>query len=176
MPFEPLVFGRVDEPPALELGAEPTRDHAALDDGRRRPGVEVEHDQVDRAVGAVGDRAPLGHVQLQRGEVGDPDRVARSSTTSCSMNSGPLDLSARGTRTQCAHVGRLAGGVLLEKRLAVDPVGVAGHGQRASLQVWQEDRGDVQVVPDDIGLGEAGLRVEHLVEVRHGEAACRPPR
>src|SRR6185503_1625712 len=60
----------------------------------------------------------------------------------------------------------VAGAVLLEEVLALDAVREADHGQRPVAEVGDERRADPRVVVDDFTLGEAGLRIEDLVEVR----------
>ena len=72
-------------------------------------------------------------------------------------------------------VGPVLGAALLEEVLALDAVGPARHGQRPAGEVG-EDRGrDPRVVVDHLALGEAGLRVEDLVEIGDRQRAGRRP-
>ena len=59
--------------------------------------------------------------------------------------------------------------VLLEERLALDPVGEPLHRQWPLPEVGQHHRGDAHVVVDELTLGEAIGGKEHLLEIRYGE-------
>jgi hypothetical protein len=50
--------------------------------------------------------------------------------------------------------------------LALDAVRIADQGHRTAAQVREQHRRDPGVVVEDLALGEAGLWVEDLVEVR----------
>src|SRR4029078_841615 len=62
--------------------------------------------------------------------------------------------------------------VLLEEVLAGDAVGIADDGQRPVAEVGQQRRGDPGVVVSHLALGDPGLRVEDLVEVRDRQPAA----
>ena len=64
-------------------------------------------------------------------------------------------------------VGPVLGAALLEEGgvAVVDALGEAAQGQRPPGQVGDDRRRDLGVVVDHLALGEAGLRVEDLVEV-----------
>ena len=63
--------------------------------------------------------------------------------------------------------------VLHPVALAVDAVGMRVHGERAVLVVRDHDRGDLDVVADQVSLGVAVFREEQLVQV--GEVHDAPP-
>ena len=117
--------------------------------------------------------------------------VARASTTG--KRSSPLLARTRGrdpvvgTVTVRTHDGVPAGRVLLEERLVAGAVRPADPGHGAVGEVRQHHRRDLGVVVQDLGLGGAGARVHHLLEVdqrQHGgrrprrgsRCASRPPR
>ena len=61
---------------------------------------------------------------------------------------------------------RVTGDLLLPEPGAFDSVGVALQRQRSAAKVWQEVRRDRDVVADQVALGDAVGRPEHLVQVR----------
>ena len=81
------------------------------------------------------------------------------------------DRRRRGRRARAPSdpVGPVRRAALLEERLAVDAVGEAPQRDAAVAEVRQHRRRDADVVVDDLALGEPGLGVEHLVEVRQLE-------
>ena len=62
--------------------------------------------------------------------------------------------------------------VLFVEKHSGDAVGIALESERASRQMWQQHRGDADVVVDDLSLGEAALGVEDLVEVTERETTA----
>ncbi len=168
IPFEPLVFGEALELPGLEQLAQQQRHVGALHDRRRRTRIEVERQRG-------GPRDVLGQrqrgVQLQVGEVGEPDergQVARQRE---------VDRALAGHDRHGLHpVGPVRRGLLLVEELLVHAVRVALQRQRAVAQMRQQHRRDARVVVDHLALGEAHGGVEHLVQVREPEASApRPP-
>ena len=75
MPFDPDVFANGVSPSSASSSrsSRATSQHCAIVGGRA--GVEVEHEQVGARLAArAGGDPPLRHVQLERGEVGQPDQ------------------------------------------------------------------------------------------------------
>ena len=142
----------------LEHPLQPQPDAAALDDRRRRPRIEVEdhHRGRGQRLGAV----HLG-VQLQGGEVGEPDE-RRQVVADAELD----DLLRQRHRRDRDPVGPVRRALLLEEALVLDAVGEAHAGERAALEVGEQHRRDRRVVLDDVALREAGLGIEDLVEVR----------
>jgi hypothetical protein len=66
----------------------------------------------------------------------------------------------------------VGGDPLLEEALALDPVRITDPGQSTVVEVRQQRRSDPGVVVDDLALGEAGLGIEDLVEVRDRQPAA----
>src|SRR2546430_9244120 len=71
---------------------------------------------------------------------------------------------------------------LLVEEVSLHPVRVANHVEKPPAQMRQCEGGDVEVVPDDVALGEATLWEEELVRVgerdlvvadTHGSESCR---
>ena len=109
------------------------RDLAALGDGGRLAGVEVE----DHQRGRVGIDGPgHGSVQLERRQVGRPDdgghRVEHAVADGAAVVSG----AGRGADP----VGPVLGAALLEEALAVDPVREAAQGEASVAEVGQQRR------------------------------------
>src|SRR5262245_32616815 len=69
--------------------------------------------------------------------------------------------------------GSEAGRVLLEERLSLDPVRVAGHHERTIAQVAKDPGGDRPVVRDQVSFGVSVLRPEDLLEVREPDGLAR---
>ena len=126
----------------------------------RRAGVEVEDD--GGRVPRVGHR-PLVGVQLERGEVGEPDERGELLDHAALVPAAGHD---RLGRHPLRMVGRAA---LLEEPLAVGAVGRPHQRGRAARQVGEHHRRDPPVVVDDVGFLEARGGVENLVEVREGQ-------
>src|SRR5664280_3560865 len=74
-----------------------------------------------------------------------------------------------GTLTFRIHSGGVYRRVLLEERALVAAGGTPLHGQRPISKVRQHDPGHLCVVVDHLPFGEAGGRVEHFLEIGHGE-------
>ena len=159
-----------------QLLAQHHRDPGALHHRRRRPRVQVQDEEVRAAHRAPGADGPLGHVQLERGQVGGPDE--RGEVVDHDVVDGLAVLAAPGHRQPHGPdpLRRAAGGVLREEPLAVHTVRVALEGDRPVAQMWQQDVGDAGVVVDDLALGEPGLGIEHLVEVGQRPAGAPRPR
>ena len=156
---------------AGEDGPGPFRDSRAVGQTHARTRVQVEHEPVRREPGTVGPESPLGRVKLQARDL----RQVRE----CSdlLHDGVV-LRARGVRDRHAGepCGRARLQVLDEERCArslsgPDTVRPALAGDRAIPQMGQEHRCDRRVVADDVRLGGAGLRVEHLVQSRQPQRA-----
>ncbi|TMF63913.1 MAG: hypothetical protein E6I14_04445 [Chloroflexi bacterium] len=70
-------------------------------------------------------------------------------------------------------LGMRHGHALLVEKVALDPVGVPLHLHRTARHVMQDSVGDVDVVLDEIALGQAHLGEEDLVEIGDLDlAAC----
>ena len=61
--------------------------------------------------------------------------------------------------------------LFVEERL-IHAVRVALHGERTIFQMREQDRRDPDVVIDELSLGEPGLRVQHLVQIRDRQFAA----
>src|SRR5208283_493565 len=57
--------------------------------------------------------------------------------------------------------------VLLVEVLGIHAIGIALHGERPAVQVRQQHGSNAHEIVDDLSLGEPGLGIEHLIEVRH---------
>jgi hypothetical protein len=149
----------------LEGLAQAARHLGALDDRGRRARVEVEGDDRGR-LDVVVERER--RVQLEVGEVGEPHErrqvVAEAEVDRARVVAAP-------DRRRLHPVGPVARALLLVEVLAGDAVRVALERQRAVVQVRQDGRRDARVVVDQLPLGEAGLGIEDLVEVRERQAA-----
>ena len=64
--------------------------------------------------------------------------------------------------------------MLLVEGITIDAVGVPPHGEGPVLNVGQHHRGDLDVVIDEVPLGETGFGEENLVEIRHRESSRSP--
>ena len=159
------------EPHVREDLAAPCGHPGALRQPRPLAGVQVEDQPVGRGRGERVVEAPLGRVDLERGELGEPDqdrrlvhqRVGRGAVAVLDVGAGdPL----RGVALEVLaeeHLPRGLGG-----SHAVDPA-LAGGGAAGRLR--HHHRGDAVVVVDHLALGGAGLRVEDLVEIRQLQPA-----
>src|SRR5205814_4213311 len=58
---------------------------------------------------------------------------------------------------------------LLEERLVINPVGEPAHRDAAVAEMRQQRRRDARVVVDHLALGEPGLGIQDLLEVRELE-------
>ena len=150
-----------------ELGehvAQQQRHLAALREPRGRPRVEVEREH-GRRVRILGEGK--GGMQLEVGEVGQPHQGREV------VAEHELDRAVAGADRLRPHPLRRVRGLLLLVEVALlHAVGVALQRERATAQVRQQRRRHARVVVDDLALGEAGGRVEHLVEV--GQAQLAP--
>ena len=135
------------------------RARGALDLGEVVVGrIEVDHQPVGM-VDPIGAREPdvEGQAGLV-GEVGERRRIARQHV---------LDLAVLLGDARAADPARKVGaGVLLHEALGPDAVGEALERERAAGEVGQHDRRDPPVVAEQIALGQAGLREQHLGGVR----------
>ena len=61
------------------------------------------------------------------------------------------------------------------EEVTVDAVRVAHHVERPTAQVRQGAAGDVEVVLDEVALGQPGLREEELVRVRDRDLVSAYP-
>ena len=78
-------------------------------------------------------------------------------------------LRSPGPSTVSSHSGRWPGQRFSKNELPSTPSGNRRSVTPRSARCGHHHRGDAGVVVDDLGLGGAGLGVEHLVEVRQGE-------
>ena len=93
--------------------------------------------------------------------------AASRTTISCAVRPD-----GKRSSTVSIHSGRDSGRALLEEELALGPVHVALEGHRAARRPRAAPLGDRQVVPDEVELGVAGSREEHLVRVGDGDLAA----
>ena len=159
-PLRARGLGEGLETDALEELAHPEPDLAAVHDRCGRSGIEVEHHHR-RPIDRGGERER--GVQLEVGEVGGPDERGNV------VGQAEVDVAlvvAAPDRRGLHPLRAVRGALLLVEELALDAVGVALHGQRPAVQVRDQDRRHARVVVDHLALGEAGLRIEDLVEVR----------
>ena len=56
--------------------------------------------------------------------------------------------------------------IFFVKKHAADAVGITLHGERAASQMRQQDGSDAHVIVDHLSLGESGLGIQHLIEIR----------
>ena len=109
---------------------------------------------------------PERHVELDRPEIGRPGQ--RGNVVDHCVGDDVLAVVGRDIHR--GHpLRRVRRDVLLEEELALDAVGKSLHRQRPLPNVRQHDRSDADVVVDELTLGEAALRKEHLLEIRDGE-------
>lgn len=159
---DPLLPRGLDERPEPVLLQAVPDDAGDLDHAvevERRLGVDVDEEEVGGVVG----RGPReGRVELERGDVREPDErvgvVAEDEADVPPRGLGPVGegLDERG------RAGRR---VLLEEAPCPDAAGEAVEGQRAITEVREEERGDAEVVLDHVQLGKAGVGIEHPVGV-----------
>ena len=118
-------------------------------------GVEVEH-QTGRRAGLefftfsrpLGDEAPLRHVHLERGLLGDPRQPVGAVDDRIRRRPGPVRNAGAGQ-----PIGSRRGQLLFEKRRLLDAIGPALAGGRAPGDVRHHHLGDIGVVVEDVGLG-----------------------
>ncbi len=169
MPFDPDVLATGVESALGQQFAKQQRNLATLADIGRCAGIEIEDDQVGARFAASRRNVPLRNVQLQRCEIGQPDQGGEL------LDDDEVDRLAIHRRAgygqgHGANPGRRAARrVLLEEERAVDAVGIALDRQRPPGQVRKQHRRHAGVVVDDLAFGEAGLRIEHLVEIRQAK-------
>ncbi len=107
-------------------------------------------------------------VQLQVGEVAQPhERRQVLAQAVVDLALGAPAPHGRGLDP----VGAVGGALLLIEVLPLHAVRIALERQRPVAQVPQQHRRDLRVVVDQLGLREAGVRVEHLLEVRQPQRA-----
>jgi hypothetical protein len=140
-------------------------DRRALGHRRRRTGIEIEDDGAGR-VDVPGQRHR--RVQLDGGHVGRPHE--RGGLVELAVVDGAVAIARPGRGGQ--PVRAVLGAPLLEEARLVDAVGPAPQSEGAARQVGHHHRRDAVVVVDHLGLGEAGLGVQHLVEVAEGDPAA----
>ena len=158
------------QPDAVEHLLDAQRHLRALEQRDVRPGVEIEDHSIGHAIDFVRDvglarrQRPLRHVQLQRGLLCEPDQLG-------ARGQHRVDhLAVAVVQTDPAEPFRsVVGQVLLEERGRVHTVRPPLAGHRPVTDVRQHHRADVAVVLDDLRLDGPGCRVDHLVEVGHGD-------
>ena len=165
--LQPLGAGRLDEArqaEVLEQALQPQR-HAG---STRRtsagaPGSRSNTIEVGRS-GASAQRER--RVQLDRGEVGQPHERRQV------VGERVVDrLAARGQRRRAHPVRAVRRRLLLEERLASTPSGQRVTVSARPCRCGSSTGATARVVVDHLALGEARLRVEHLVEVRQLQLA-----
>ncbi len=151
--------GRLDQARQAEVGEQfaqrERRVHGVAEPVRR---IEVEEHLVG-ALGPVdaGEPGMQGHSRLI-GQV-EQRRLVRAQDVG--------DLAVLLRHRHPLHPGRgVRRGGLLEERARLDPVRVAGQGERTVVQLREHPPGHRAVVLDQLALGDPGLGEEHLVQVR----------
>jgi hypothetical protein len=150
--------------------------------GRPAPGGEVAVGRVEVEDDAVG-RLEVGHPC--RPAVDRDDRLIGQEGEGGAVAAG--DVHARAAVRTGLGAWRLDGArevrhvvlaVLLHEAAAVDAVREALDGERAALELGQQQVGDVEVAVDEVGLGDPVVREQHLVGPRrfHRVALEVPPR
>ena len=153
------------EPVGVEEVAQQEGDLAARHEVGRRAGIEVDDEQVGLADPAARTDLPLGDVQLEGGEVGQPDEGGEPVDDDVLDLLGAAGASRRGDLDRTHPRGVPRGAFFSKKGCLWTPFGPALAGQRAVGETREEYGGDPRVVVDDLALGEARVREEHLVEV-----------
>jgi hypothetical protein len=161
--LEPLRPARLDpafQAEALEQIADPDRHLRAIGRVGRLAGIEIEQD-LRRAAHLL----PLGQerMQLEIGQVPDP-RQAREIVHDQVVD--PRRVAAAGHLRGLDPRRPVFRRALLVEELRVHAVGVALHRQRPVFQVRQQHRRDLREIIDHLALGEAGVGIEDLVEIR----------
>jgi hypothetical protein len=160
-------------PVAPDVFGEPEFVHDVLDDAGDLadvlPGVPLARIEIDQQVVRtldVVDPAMPG-VQVDTTEVGDPGEPGGV------VDDGKVDPVPAGENdvNGLEPVGMGIRDALLVEEESVHAVGVAEHLHRPLANVRQHLLGHVEVVLDEVALREAGLREEHLVEVRESNLA-----
>ena len=109
-------------------------------------------------------------MELERGELRHPDQRRQVvAEAEVDLAAAAADVRSAPSRTQS---GRCVGQFFSKKWLAPRRRREAPQRQRPVAEVGEERVGDPRVVVDDLALGEAGLRVEDLVEVGELEPAA----
>ena len=124
--------------------------------------VEVEHDAGRGAHRRV-NKAPLRHMHFQGRLLGDPGQPLGG--VDDRVDGGPAAMRDRAPRQPLRRRRRE---LLLEERLLRNTIGPAFAGHGTARDVRQHGVGDGQVIVENVGLGRAGRRIEHLVGV------CQP--
>ncbi len=133
------------------------RDPAAVDDRRRISRIEV--DDHRGGMGGVGER-PLVGVELQRGEVGEPDERGHLVDHAALR---PARRFVAGSGVDPFRMVRWA--VLLEEAGPVRTVRRPHQRRRPAGQMGEDRGANPAVVVDDLGFAETGGGVQDLVEV-----------
>jgi hypothetical protein len=160
---------RIEAHPAQHR-AHDLRDLDALRQAGSLTGVEVEHESVRVLAGPVAAEPPLRNVDLERGDLREPDESREIVDERIVVDVvGMLDAAP------LHPVRRSVVEVLLEEDLAgllgsADAVHPALPGRGTVFRVRDQHVRDARVVVDDLGLGRPGLRVQHLVEVGQPKA------
>ena len=151
-------------------------DLAALDDRRRRARVEVEDEQVGARL-ARPRAEPATAARAARARPGWPARPASASVLDDDVVDGVAVHRRAGHRQgHRAHPRRRAARRVLleEERLRRRRSGSACRVSGRSARCGSSTGAIRRVVVDHLALGEAGLRVQHLVEVRTDRDSRRP--
>ena len=137
---------------------------AQFDAGAR---VQVQHQTVGVLLFPVRPEAPLRGVQLECRDLGEPREGGGAVEKRIRVDAcGVLDGAG------WHPLGRRILEVFAEEALLIDAFGPPLPGHRAPSDLRDEYVGDRLVVAHDIGLCGAGSRVEHFVQVAHGELAA----
>ncbi len=149
------------------MPCEHQRDAAALDRRRRRAGVEVEHERASGARAAR--RAASGTCSSSAARFASQTSVAQVVGEQCSRSAS----CSLGSVDRAHPLGPVRGRLLLEERLALDPVGPARDGQRAAVQVGTSITGAIaRSSRSRRAWSNPVARVQHLVEVRELQLAA----
>ncbi len=133
---------------------------AHLRHGHALAGIEIEYQSCCGAgLSGLGE-APLRHMDLKRGLLGDPCQAGRAVDDRIGGIAGSM---LHGRTVQ--PVGCRTGQLLFEECALVDAVRPALPGHRPAGDVRKHHLGNAGVVAEDVGLGGAGGRIQHLVGI-----------
>ena len=154
-----ISFGLVQVPVKL-VGATKSKD-VSFNQLEKGTGARIRYRKVSDKTGDE-----VGNDNIERGEVGQPDQRRQVPDDAAALAAVGLE------RLGALHPFRMVRRApFLEKALAGQAVRRAYERRRPSREVGEHRRRDAPVVVDDVGLAEAGLRVEELVEIRKCELA-----
>ena len=168
MPREPEVLGKPRRPCSSSTSRTPRATSRTSRERHLGPGVEVDAQLVGVVEVVAADRpgVPVDHP-----EVHAPDEVGGVVGHQLARGAAAGEGDGRGLDP----LRRRAGHALLEERLALHPVDPALHHRRALAQVTDDRRRALDVVVDEVELGEAALGEEGLGGTADAQLAPAAP-